>query len=32
MKDFWNEVKKLENKFPSKDNDGVSISIISTAR
>ena len=32
MKDFWNEVKKLENKFSSKDNDGVSISIISTAR
>ena len=32
MEDFWNEVKKLENKFSSKDNDGVSISIISTAR
>ena len=32
MEDFWNEVKKLEKKFSSKDNDGVSISIISTAR
>ena len=32
VKDFWDEVKKLENKFSSKDNDGVSISIISTAR
>ena len=32
VKDFWDEVKKLENKFSSKDNDGVSINIISTAR
>ena len=32
MKDFWDEVKKLEKKFSSKDNDGVSINIISTAR
>ncbi|MDU6573655.1 MAG: helix-turn-helix domain-containing protein [Gemella haemolysans] len=32
VKDFWDEVKKLEKKFSSKDNDGVSISIISTAR
>ena len=31
MKDFWDEVKKLENKFSSKDNDGVSINIISAA-
>ena len=31
MKDFWNEVKKLEKKFSSKDNDGVSINIISAA-
>ena len=31
VKDFWDEVKKLENKFSSKDNDGVSINIISTA-
>ena len=32
VKDFWDEVKKLEKKFSSKDNDGVGISIISTAR
>ena len=32
VKDFWDEVKKLENKFSSKDTDGVGISIISTAR
>ena len=32
VKDFWNEVKKLEEKFSSKDTDGVGISIISTAR
>ena len=32
VKDFWDEVKKLENKFSSKDNDGVSINVISTAR
>ena len=32
VKDFWDEVKKLEKKFSSKDTDGVSISIISTAR
>ena len=32
MEDFWNEVKKLEKKFSSEDNDGVNISIISTAR
>ena len=32
VKDFWDEVKKLEKKFSSKDNDGVSINIISTAR
>ena len=31
VKDFWDEVKKLEKKFSSKDNDGVSISIISAA-
>ena len=31
VKDFWNEVKKLEKKFSSKDSDGVSINIISTA-
>ena len=31
MKDFWDEVKKLEKKFSSKDNDGVSINIISAA-
>ena len=31
VKDFWDEVKKLENKFSSTDNDGVSINIISTA-
>ena len=31
VKDFWDEVKKLEKKFSSKDTDGVSISIISTA-
>lgn len=31
VKDFWNEVKKLEKKFSSKDNDGVSINIISAA-
>ena len=30
--EFWDEVKKLEKKFSSKDTDGVSISIISTAR
>ena len=30
--EFWNEVKKLEEKFSSKDTDGVGISIISTAR
>ena len=32
VKDFWDEVKKLEKKFSSKDNDGVRMSIISTAR
>ena len=32
VKDFWDEVKKLEKKFSSKDNAGVSINIISTAR
>lgn len=32
MIEFWNEVKKLEKKFSSKDSDGVGISIISTAR
>ena len=32
VKDFWNEIKILEKKFSSKDNDGVSINIISTAR
>ena len=32
VKDFWDEVKKLEKKFSSKDTDGVGISIISTAR
>ena len=31
VKDFWDEVKKLEKKFSSKDTDGVSINIISTA-
>ena len=31
VKDFLNEVKKLEKKFSSKDNDGVSINIISAA-
>ena len=31
VKDFWDEVKKLEKKFSSKDNDGVSINIISAA-
>ena len=31
VKDFWDEVKKLEKKFSSKDNNGVSINIISTA-
>ena len=31
MEAFWDEVKKLEKKFSSKDNDGVSINIISTA-
>lgn len=31
MKDFWDEVRKLEKKFSSKDNDGVSINIISAA-
>ena len=30
--EFWDEVKKLEKKFSSKDTDGVGISIISTAR
>ena len=30
VKDFWDEVKKLEKKFSSKDNNGVSINIIST--
>ena len=30
--EFWNEVKKLEEKFSSKDTEGVGISIISTAR
>ena len=30
--EFWNEIKKLEEKFSSKDTDGVGISIISTAR
>ena len=32
MEEFWNEIKNLEKKFSSKDNDGVSINIISTAR
>ena len=32
MKDFWNEVKKLEKKFSSENKNSVSISIISTAR
>lgn len=32
VKNFWDEVKKLEKKFSSKDTDGVGISIISTAR
>lgn len=32
VKDFWNEIKILEKKFSSKDNDGVGISIIFTAR
>ena len=32
VKDFWNEIKKLEEKFSSKDTEGVGISIISTAR
>ena len=32
VKDFWDEIKKLEEKFSSKDTDGVGISIISTAR
>ena len=32
VKNFWNEVKKLEEKFSSKDSDGIGISIISTAR
>ena len=32
VKDFWDEVKKLEKKFSSKDTDGVGINIISTAR
>ena len=32
MTEFWNEIKKLEEKFSSKDTDGVGISIISTAR
>ena len=31
MTEFWNEIKKLEEKFSSKDNDGVSINIISAA-
>ena len=31
VKDFWDEIKKLEKKFSSKDNDGVSINIISAA-
>ena len=31
VKDFWDEVKKLEKKFSSKDTDGVGISVISTA-
>ena len=31
VKDFWGEVNKLEKKFSSKDNDGVSINIISAA-
>lgn len=31
VKDFWDEVKKIEKKFSSKDNDGVSINIISAA-
>ena len=30
--EFWNEIKKLEEKFSSKDTEGVGISIISTAR
>lgn len=29
--EFWDEVKKLEKKFSSKDTDGVGISVISTA-
>ena len=32
MTEFWNEIKKLEEKFSSKDTDGVGISVISTAR
>ena len=32
VKDFWDEVKKLEKKFSSKGTAGVGISIISTAR
>ena len=32
MTEFWNEIKKLEEKFSSKDTEGVGISIISTAR
>ena len=31
VKDFWDEVKKLEKKFSSKDTGGVGISVISTA-
>ena len=29
--EFWDEVKKLEKKFSSKETDGVGISVISTA-
>ena len=32
MKDFWDEVKKLEKKFSSENKNSVSVSIISTAR
>ena len=32
MTEFWNEIKKLEEKFSSDDKNSVSISIISTAR
>ena len=32
VKDFWDEVKKIEKKFSSENKNSVSISIISTAR